>query len=721
MSEIKNIVSSSYAFFIKNRHKVIRPLLICILLFALVLGAGYRIVDIKENFDVTNGFEFFVNMASHFWTAPGGYNHDESLKIKEKPDDYVFSRHPKEPARGSFENEKGWAFILSLIIKEGTKGISNIAFTVVRYQLMLDLLVIVLLFFSGKSIAGPLGGVFAAILYALFKPSINMTSWVVYYYWAIPFSALSIFFWTVLYKPEEKRYSLKYSALLFLLYGMTMGLATSVRLGFLFLPVILSPLIFFRERVFKRGLVLLLAMLIGYGMLLMPQILITYKHYDKFALSVRGKWHGVINGLGAYPNPFGVKDMGDLTGVNWAINRGGPDLNKAGMQEYDKFMKKEAITLFKERPDVFLKNIKRNIYDGLMMMPRYRARYIKGPLFFGILKDKKDAFDIRNKISSIFPWLVISSVFVIFFFWRQRFAPMITVVLQGFYLLGVLCIYFPPTDNHITSYFPVFVLLLSVSVATLIKGAMSIPEGMLKCAASGINMKYLPVKAVECFRDDWDKEYSPSKVDDKQKTKYAREWLIPLLGIVVVATTFFLVDKYFENKTKKYLKANNTSIANTILKADENGNFESWGRGDYAPPDGWDFAYEKGGAVHKTTDATKVKIGKLSAEVLASKFGDSKLVFTVSNDKVYYLIGRTITITAWAKSDNKSARKISLLLNNGELSRYLYAYYQNSREWEKLALTYRVPDDITGMAVSLNVDSGADAPAYFDGIELKVE
>ena len=170
MIEIKNKTSKFYNSFLINRHRFVRPLLFGILLLSLVIGASYRIIDVEENFSVTNGFEFFVNMASHFWTQPGGYNFEDSLKMKEKPDDYIFSRNTKEPATGSFENEKGWAFILSLIFKEGTKGIQNLAVTVVRYQLMLDLFVVVLLFWAGRSIAGPLGGGLAAILYALFKP-----------------------------------------------------------------------------------------------------------------------------------------------------------------------------------------------------------------------------------------------------------------------------------------------------------------------------------------------------------------------------------------------------------------------------------------------------------------------------------------------------------------------------------------------------------------------
>jgi len=101
----------------RSRNRFVSRLLFATLLLSLVVGASYRIVSIQQNFEVVNGFEHYVNMASHFWSEPGGYNFDSGLRMKEKPDDYVFTRHPREGITGSFENEKGWEFILSPIFK----------------------------------------------------------------------------------------------------------------------------------------------------------------------------------------------------------------------------------------------------------------------------------------------------------------------------------------------------------------------------------------------------------------------------------------------------------------------------------------------------------------------------------------------------------------------------------------------------------------------------
>lgn len=719
--EISKTMTPFYNSFLTNRHRLVRPFLFGILLLALVMGGSYRIADIKENFRVTNGFEFFVNMASHFWTSPGGYNFEDGLKMRERPDDYVFSRHPKESATGSFENEKGWAFILSLIFKEGTKGIQNLAVTVVRYQLMLDLFVIVLLFWAGRSIAGPLGGGLSAVLYALFRPSISMTSWVVYYYWSIPFSAISLLFWTTIYKPEEREYSLRFSSLLFFLYGMAMGFATSLRLSFLFLPLFLSPLIFFQERVLKRALVLLLAMLIGQGVLLVPQAVLTYKWYDKPTLTTRGIWHTAISGLGTYPNPFGIRDSGDLTAVNWAISRGGPDLNKVGIQEYDRFMKKEAIRLFKERPDIFLRNFKTNLYCGITM-----SCVPGGPFFSGIMVGDKGAFSPEaDRLGYLFPWFVLFGGFILFFFHRERLGPLMAVVFQGLYVLGILCVYFPPAYQHTDAYFPVFTLLLGVAVAVLVRGIISIPEGFLRCWLGNKEGRYWPTMAKECFREDWDKEYNPAEIGQApsvigQRRHPVLKWLFVFSGIVILSAGLFIarVEKNIPNERPD---DRTVQALNNILNPETNGGFELWNSGEPSLPDGWGFNDART-VIHKATGIEEVRMGASSVEVHASSSWNAGLYFSIPNDELYYLIGKTITVTGWVKSDNKSANKIYISLRGGlgpwrDPIAY-YVYYQNIGEWERLVLTYKVPEDILCMSIVLGVDRDTDAPVYFDGIEM---
>ncbi|MDO8125644.1 MAG: LamG domain-containing protein [Candidatus Brocadiales bacterium] len=708
--------------------------MIGVLLLSLLIGASYRAVEVEETFGINKGSEAFINMASYWWSNPGAYNFERYVQMMENPNDYIYSSRPKEPATGSFENEKGWAFILSIILKEGTSGIHNLALTIVRYQMILDLFVIVLLFWAGRALAGSIGGGLAAILYATFIPSINMVSWVSYYYWAVPFSALSLVFWTAVYKPERRTYPLRYASVLFFLYGMVMGFAVSVRLNFLFLPLFLSPLIFVRERAFKRSLVLLLAMLIGQGILLVPQVLITYKHYGKLALSVRGKWHHVVSGFGSYPNPFGLKDSGDLTAVNWAIERGGPDLNKLGIQEYDRFMKKEAIRLIKERPDIFLRNFKNNFYTGITLTPHGRVRYIGGPGFYGIIESDTDVYLPKIlKLACLFPWLVFFSIFILFFFWHERFWPFISIMLQGLYVVAILCIYFPPVDVHSTAYFPVFVLLLAVAVTIFVRGVLAFLEGALRCWINDGESKQWLVMVEECFREDWDEGYRPQTVKQYEPAikilEKWRQWSPKVKRLFIPSVILLFVVALLITRTGKHTineKPDDKTVQmiNTLLTSETSGNFESWSSGESSPPDEWGFTqiHGKGGEIHRATGDGKVRAGVSSVEVRASSSASSQLHFYVTPDKLYSLAGKAITVEGWVKSDNKRADKVYICIYNGiDASRYPKTYYHNSGDWEKLTLSYKIPEDITSMFVILNVDSGADAPAYFDGISLKYD
>lgn len=735
MPKIRKISVNLYERFLKTRHRFVKPVIFLILLISLVVGAGYRAVDIKKNFGINGGFEFYVEMASHFWTEPGGYNFEEGLKIKENPDDYVFTHYPKEPATASFENEKGWEFILSLIFKEGTRGIQNLAMTVVRYQMMLDLLVIILLFFAGRSIAGPLGGSFAAVLYALFKPSIMMMSWVSYYYWSIPFSALSLLFWAAIYKPESRTYSLKVLFSLFFLYGVVIGFATSLRLSFLFLPLFLSPLIFFRERNYKRSLILILAMLMGQGILLVPQVLITQKYYDRYTLSVRGKWHNVIQGLGAYPNPFGVKDSADLTAIDWVMERGGPDLNKVGIQEYDKFVMKEIVCLFKERPDIFLRNFKTNFCSGIAMTPKDRVRYIGGPAFFGILDtDKKFGILDSNKkyvrydpkilkLTRIFPWLVLFSLLVLFFFRKKNFGPLITVVFQGFYMLGILCVYFPPADVHTTNYFPVFVLLLSVGLAVLVKGVVSIFEGSVRYRIDENKTNSWSATIKKCFQEDWDKKYCSvsaesaevvKKVSGQRRRVATKKLMWLFIGLIIVVLLF--MSKNRECAISEIAQSDD-DIINTILRPETNGGFESWSNGKFSVPSGWVFPKQQG--IRRATGAENVKIGTSSVEVEADKTEATHIIFCVPRDKLYSLLNKNIIIDAWIKSANKSPDKVYIYVVsiNGRDDPYNRVFYQNSGQWEKLKIPYKVPVDTQSLYIMCVADAGTSA--YFDGVSMR--
>ncbi|MFA5336813.1 MAG: hypothetical protein WC330_00605 [Candidatus Omnitrophota bacterium] len=703
-----------------------------VLFLALIVGANYRLIDIKDNFEINGGFVHYVNMASHFWTEPGGYNFEEGLKIAQNPDEYVFTHHPKEKVTSSFENEKGWEFILSLLFPEGTKGIQSLAMIVAKYQLMLDLLVIIILFFCARAIIGPLGASLTAIAYALFRPSIAMMGFISYYYWILPFSALSLFFWIVIYRPEEKKYSLKKSILLFFLYGMLMGFAVSLRLNFLFLPLFLSSLIFLRERNFKRSIILVAVMLLGQSVLLLPQFLITQEYYKKFTLSTRGKWHLVINGFGIYPNHFGIKDSGDLTAVNWAIDRGGPDLNKTDIQQYDAFMKKEAVGLIKERPDIFLRNFKNNLYAGITLTPKDMVRYVGGPSFAGIFERDKKYFIFDPKIirfAHIIPWLILTSGIMLFFFSRKKFYAWLPAVSQGGYFLVILCIFFPPADVHMTAYFPVFVLLLAVAIAVILKVAAAVYGGILRCWAGKTKIVCLPLAIKEYFRQDCEKKYcldgsqTLSGTDNNKQTQQKKIKYIIISLIVLLCLGLFIVNATYLKDRRTLLEGGKTvAIINSALNAATNGNFEAWSSGEFAMPDGWlcpQLGKSKGIKVKKISEPDLVKLGSASAKIEANS-ESAYLAYSVPSDILYCLLGNEVTVEGWIKPANWGTKGLYISVVSINRSRYnnqKTAYYDAAGNWQYIEIKYKVPIDAQTVYVLCGADKGS--AGYFDAIDME--
>lgn len=479
-----------------RKIKIGRSFVVALLLLSVIIGAGYRAIVLKQEFQKWNGFESFMSLASHFQKTLGRFSFDETMAIQKDPDSYVYTNgKSKFVPESIIDNELGWTFILSLILKEGTKGINNLALTLIRYQMMIELLVIVLLFIIGKRIFGMLGAFLAAYLYAVFKLPMTLASWAVYYYWTIPFVALSVFFWLVIYKGEEPDIKLKYFYCF--LYGILIGFATFVRLYFIYLPLCMSPLLLIKERSFKKWITILLIIFIGQSVFMVPQILITKKHHGVYALSTRGTWHTIIQGVGAYKNPWGIVNTGDITVADWIAARGGPVLNKDGIMAYDKFCRQEAFKMLKEHPEVFISNAISNIKAGITISPHWFE-------FLGLPKK----FFSYAELNKTFPWLVLSSLLILLVVSRQRLWMMAVICFHAIYLLCVVLLYFPNYIPFIASYIPVFVLLLAMALTVYAKLIVATITGIWSCLAGRKGIGSMAEAVTGYFQESCESCYS---------------------------------------------------------------------------------------------------------------------------------------------------------------------------------------------------------------------
>lgn len=643
---MKEIISNIYNYFLINRHRLVKPLLPIVLIISLIIGAGYRSVVVKENYEIWNGLGVFLSLASNFHKTFGKYSFEEYRAIDKNPDEYVYTRgKSKFEPNGSIENELGWSFILSFILKEGVKGFHTLALIIARYQVMIDLSIIIILFWVGKRIAGSAGACLAPLFYSIFKMPMVVMSWVTYYYWTIPFSALSLLFWTVIYKPEDDK-NKKYIS--FFIYGAFMGFATFVRLYFLFLPLFLSPLIFIREKAFKKGLILLFIMLLGQSLLLIPQVLLTKKHHGVYALTTRGSWHLVVQGLGIYPNPWGIKDSGDVTVAQWAIDRGGPDLNKDGMNAYNEFLRKEVLKMVKEHPEIFLRNFLNNMQGGMTISTHFFQ-------FFGII----DTVPSMLNLFKVFPWLILSSFFLLFIFSRNHFWIASAVFLQGLYLLLVVCTFFPSYIPFVASYIPVFVALLAIATAVYIKSFLALIEGGVRCWVQNKSIKTLPKMIIECYREDWSVASKSDVIADidgageglqkhvkgaegkvKQKVRIALWSFIIVTVLIIIITGSIVIAKKGDRLDRKHLLSN-AYIAWTMDDAREGMIKDSKGKYDA-----------------ETVNADIVKGPWGNARHFNGR--DSYIKTPVSFNG-----WKALTVSLWVRPEKKDNNTLSVILDNG--------------------------------------------------------
>ena len=498
---MKEIISNLYIYFLINRHRLVKPLLPTALIISLVIGAGYRSIVLKDKFTYEKeALGWIVSMASNYGRAPGKYSQKECEFIREHPDEYVYTvGKSKFKPRSSIRSEIGWPLILHLILEDGIKGLDNIALFIARYQLMVELFVVVLLFWAGKGVAGGAGACLAAFLYGIFKIPMVLMSDVYYYYWTIPFSALSLLFWTVVYRPEDNRIKIRWKYLSFFLYGVLIGFASFVRLYFMFLPLFMAPLVIVRERAIKKGLVLLMIMLLGQSVFLVPQTLYNKEHFGKFALTTRGHWHLVLQGVGLYPtNPWGIPDSGEINLNLWAVERGCPDMfspssdGREPTEASEEWLKREYFKMVREHPEFFMEKFYRHLKEGLTVST---ANF----QFFGLI----DAPTGFYQVNKFFPWLVLSALCILFIVSREQFWIGVAVSLQGLYLLLAVVTWFANYPPFIASYIPVFILLLAMAVAVHIKVLIALVEGSIRCWVNDKGIRSLPKMVIDCYCEDW--------------------------------------------------------------------------------------------------------------------------------------------------------------------------------------------------------------------------
>jgi hypothetical protein len=465
-----------------------------LLLVILTIAGYYRISAMKYDIRIRNGFEMSVSMASYLFENPAAYkdgspvkqeyNFYDSFTLHEyekytnDADKFVFLRNPSinsysKQNMPKSRSELGWAFILRCIFPDKITGSVNMARHIVKFNLFIELIIIVLLFFIGKKIAGILGAITVSLLYALFMTAVHMMCYVTYYYWAIPFSVFSLFFWIVLYSQPPYPQYFKKKLILFFLYGVIMGFGSATRMVLLFLPLFLSPFIFLKERKVKITFILMTIMLAGQFLLLLPQMFVNKQQFGRFALSTRETWHQFFMGIGSRQNPLGIENSGDFAAFDYIKKTTGVDYFKDGIDAYNKASQKQALKIIKENPKLLMHNAIENIKAAQLINPTafyaIDTPFNKFTSFADIQLVNFYSLNAFPFLKKYFIWMVLLAALLLLLRCRERFLLFLIIIAQSIYLILVVCLYFPNYLYFMSGYIPAWIVLVGLSTAIILR------------------------------------------------------------------------------------------------------------------------------------------------------------------------------------------------------------------------------------------------------------
>jgi len=210
-------------------------------------------------------------------------------------------------------------------------------YSVLVFQYLVDVLCLMLLCWIGARLVSPWAGACAALVYALHPALASVVNMPFYYFWSVAMTVFALALWVKLYGCGEAAAAvtatttataaaastdvasspagpaglppLRWPTLLAVAAsGLVLGLGTLVRATNAVLLPVFVALLFVRERISQRS-VLLAGVLVLAGLLpLLPVMAIKYSYHGRIQVTGRDVfWHSVLCGLGLHSNPWGLQ------------------------------------------------------------------------------------------------------------------------------------------------------------------------------------------------------------------------------------------------------------------------------------------------------------------------------------------------------------------------------------------------------------------------------
>jgi 4-amino-4-deoxy-L-arabinose transferase-like glycosyltransferase len=248
------------------------------------------------------------------------------------PEDFAAPKN--EQLTPLYNDEGGYGFLLAAIWKvTGAKRWWYIRVL----QLILDVLMCLLVYATGKKVFGERTGLLAALLYACFIPGIELVVrphrdiWVTFLFITTVYQLASL---------NENRNALWR----ILSIGIATGIVAWMRSTVLLFVILLIP-IFLITRQRNEALRFSLLLFAGFVLTFSPLIVRNYVVFDKFMATRGAFWHSFWAGVGQTPNPYNVRDD-DETIVRFAQSI--DSTARLDTDHYEQVLKREAMKLLQE-------------------------------------------------------------------------------------------------------------------------------------------------------------------------------------------------------------------------------------------------------------------------------------------------------------------------------------------------------------------------------------
>lgn len=236
-----------------------------------------------------------------------------------------------------FLNEPGYGLLLAGLWK--LTG-SERWITVRLLQILIDVGMIAAVFFIGTALGGRRAGAVAALLYAVFIPHIELVVrphrdvWVSFAY---ILSVVLLMRWN-----RDERGGWKWIVMLGVMFGLVAWMRSTVVAYVVFCAILMIVL----KRRWKTAAQA--ALLGGVFLLLMtPLVVRNYEAFGRVMLTRGAVWHSFWAGVGQFSNPYGLADD-DAVVIRYFEAK---DTSvQYGTEGYERFLRQEAMKLFREHP-----------------------------------------------------------------------------------------------------------------------------------------------------------------------------------------------------------------------------------------------------------------------------------------------------------------------------------------------------------------------------------